>query len=105
MLQADDSRHAQQHHDPTIRQQPVNQRLPLHHGPLPSVDVIIGGQWGDEGKGKLVDILSGQYDVCARVAGGSNAGHTIVIDVRMCFFIVFEIPPSSYFRTVAGQEV
>lgn len=44
------------------------------------IDVVLGGQWGDEGKGKLVDILSQEYDVCARVAGGSNAGHTIVVD-------------------------
>jgi len=43
------------------------------------IDVVLGGQWGDEGKGKLVDILSQEYDVCARVAGGSNAGHTIVV--------------------------
>jgi adenylosuccinate synthase len=45
-----------------------------------SVDIIVGSQWGDEGKGKLVDIISGKYDICARVAGGSNAGHTIVVD-------------------------
>eukprot|EP00560_Eucampia_antarctica_P001571 CAMPEP_0197831670 /NCGR_PEP_ID=MMETSP1437-20131217/11454_1 /TAXON_ID=49252 ORGANISM="Eucampia antarctica, Strain CCMP1452" /NCGR_SAMPLE_ID=MMETSP1437 /ASSEMBLY_ACC=CAM_ASM_001096 /LENGTH=516 /DNA_ID=CAMNT_0043434689 /DNA_START=49 /DNA_END=1599 /DNA_ORIENTATION=- len=44
------------------------------------IDVVLGSQWGDEGKGKLVDILSQEYDVCARVAGGSNAGHTIVVD-------------------------
>lgn len=44
------------------------------------IDVIIGAQWGDEGKGKLVDMLSFDYDICARVAGGSNAGHTIVAD-------------------------
>jgi adenylosuccinate synthase len=44
------------------------------------IDVVLGAQWGDEGKGKLVDMLSQQYDVCARVAGGSNAGHTIVVD-------------------------
>ena len=44
------------------------------------VDVVLGAQWGDEGKGKLVDILSADYDVCARVAGGANAGHTIVVD-------------------------
>ena len=42
--------------------------------------IFIGGtQWGDEGKGKLVDILSGQYDIIARAAGGANAGHTIYI--------------------------
>lgn len=44
------------------------------------IDVVLGAQWGDEGKGKLVDILSFEYDICARVAGGSNAGHTIVAD-------------------------
>lgn len=46
----------------------------------PGIDIVLGGQWGDEGKGKLVDILSSEYDVCARVAGGSNAGHTIVVE-------------------------
>lgn len=49
----------------------------------PSVDVVLGAQWGDEGKGKLVDILSQKYDVVARVAGGSNAGHTIIVDVSL----------------------
>ena len=43
-------------------------------------DVVLGAQWGDEGKGKLVDALSADYDICARVAGGSNAGHTIIVD-------------------------
>jgi adenylosuccinate synthase len=45
-----------------------------------TVDIVLGAQWGDEGKGKLVDILSGRYEICARVAGGSNAGHTIVVN-------------------------
>ncbi|TKY89983.1 hypothetical protein EX895_001281 [Sporisorium graminicola] len=44
--------------------------------------VLLGSQWGDEGKGKLADVLSGQMDVCARCAGGNNAGHTIVADVN-----------------------
>lgn len=44
------------------------------------IDIVLGAQWGDEGKGKLVDMLSQTYDVCARVAGGSNAGHTIVVE-------------------------
>jgi adenylosuccinate synthase len=44
------------------------------------IDIVLGAQWGDEGKGKLVDLLGGTYDICARVAGGSNAGHTIVLD-------------------------
>jgi adenylosuccinate synthase len=43
------------------------------------VTVVLGSQWGDEGKGKLVDILASQMDVCARCAGGNNAGHTIVV--------------------------
>lgn len=53
---------------------------PLAKTKTAGIDVVLGGQWGDEGKGKLVDILSQTYDVCARVAGGSNAGHTIVVD-------------------------
>jgi len=40
----------------------------------------VGSQWGDEGKGKLVDYLSEGVDVCARCQGGNNAGHTIVVD-------------------------
>lgn len=44
------------------------------------VNVVLGAQWGDEGKGKLVDLLVGKYDVVARCAGGNNAGHTIVVD-------------------------
>ena len=49
-------------------------------------DVVLGAQWGDEGKGKLVDMLSGDYDICARVAGGSNAGHTIIVEGRKYAF-------------------
>ena len=45
-------------------------------GPVTSV---IGAQWGDEGKGKVVDILASEYDVIARACGGANAGHTIVV--------------------------
>lgn len=41
------------------------------------VAVVLGSQWGDEGKGKLVDILAQQYDIVARAQGGANAGHTI----------------------------
>lgn len=44
------------------------------------VSVVLGAQWGDEGKGKLVDILCDDIDVCARCQGGNNAGHTIVVD-------------------------
>jgi adenylosuccinate synthase len=41
--------------------------------------VVIGAQWGDEGKGKIVDVLSAQFAVVARYAGGHNAGHTVII--------------------------
>lgn len=44
------------------------------------VNVVLGAQWGDEGKGKLVDLLVGKYDLVARCAGGNNAGHTIVVN-------------------------
>ncbi len=43
-------------------------------------DLIVGIQWGDEGKGKIVDLLAKEYDVVARYQGGHNAGHTIVVD-------------------------
>ena len=42
--------------------------------------VVVGSQWGDEGKGKIVDWLSEQADVVVRFQGGHNAGHTLVID-------------------------
>jgi len=41
------------------------------------VDVLLGMQWGDEGKGKIVDVLTPQYDIIARFQGGPNAGHTL----------------------------
>ncbi|KAJ7073273.1 AMPSase 1 [Mycena belliarum] len=47
-----------------------------------STTVVLGSQWGDEGKGKLVDILAADADICARCAGGNNAGHTIVVPVN-----------------------
>ena len=45
--------------------------------------VVVGAQWGDEGKGKLVDWLSERADVVARFQGGHNAGHTLVIDGKV----------------------
>ncbi len=44
------------------------------------VDVLLGLQWGDEGKGKIVDVLAPQYQVVARFQGGPNAGHTLEFD-------------------------
>ncbi|MBD41437.1 MAG: adenylosuccinate synthase [Flavobacteriaceae bacterium] len=44
------------------------------------IDMILGLQWGDEGKGKIVDVLTRDYDVIARFQGGPNAGHTLIFD-------------------------
>ena len=44
------------------------------------VDVLLGLQWGDEGKGKIVDVLTPKYDIIARFQGGPNAGHTLIFD-------------------------
>jgi len=45
-----------------------------------AVDVLLGLQWGDEGKGKIVDVLTSKYDIIARFQGGPNAGHTLEFD-------------------------
>ncbi len=50
------------------------------------VCAILGAQWGDEGKGKLVDVLAQNYDIVARFNGGSNAGHTLVVDGKKFAF-------------------
>ena len=44
------------------------------------IDLILGLQWGDEGKGKIVDVLTNDYDIIARFQGGPNAGHTLEFD-------------------------
>ncbi len=55
-----------------------------------SVVVVVGAQWGDEGKGKIVDLLSQKYDVVARYQGGANAGHTVHINEKT--YILHLIP-------------
>lgn len=59
------------------------------------VDVLLGLQWGDEGKGKIVDVLSPRYDVVARFQGGPNAGHTIIFDGKK---FVLHLIPSGIFH-------
>lgn len=59
------------------------------------VDVILGLQWGDEGKGKIVDYLASNYDIVARFQGGPNAGHTLKFDNQK--FVLHTIP-SGIFR-------
>jgi adenylosuccinate synthase len=55
-----------------------------------SVTILVGSQWGDEGKGKIVDILSEKYDIVTRYQGGANAGHTVEIDDKQ--YILHLIP-------------
>jgi len=52
--------------------------------------VIVGAQWGDEGKGKIVDVLSEEFSIVARYAGGHNAGHTVIINGKK--FILQLVP-------------
>ncbi len=59
------------------------------------VDVILGMQWGDEGKGKIVDYFAKNYDVVARFQGGPNAGHTLYVDGKK---IVLHQIPSGIFH-------
>ncbi len=54
------------------------------------VTVVVGAQWGDEGKGKIVDLLSNEMDIVARYQGGANAGHTVVYDDKE--IILHQIP-------------
>ena len=59
------------------------------------VDVILGLQWGDEGKGKIVDFFAPRYDVIARFQGGPNAGHTLYVDNKK---VVLHQIPSGIFH-------
>jgi adenylosuccinate synthase len=52
--------------------------------------VIVGAQWGDEGKGKIVDVLSDGFSIVARYAGGHNAGHTVIVNGKK--FILQLVP-------------
>ncbi len=51
---------------------------------------VVGMQWGDEGKGKIIDLLSKDFDIVVRAQGGSNAGHTVVIGEEK--FVLHLIP-------------
>jgi len=59
------------------------------------LDVLLGLQWGDEGKGKVVDVFSPQYEIVARFQGGPNAGHTIIFDDQK---FVLHLIPSGIFQ-------
>lgn len=57
--------------------------------------VVVGAQWGDEGKGKVVDSLAAHFDIVARYQGGHNAGHTVVVDGRK---VILQLIPSGILR-------
>ena len=57
--------------------------------------IVVGAQWGDEGKGKVVDVLSERFDVVARYQGGNNAGHTVVVGEDK---VVLHLVPSGILR-------
>ena len=62
---------------------------------MKKVDVVLGLQWGDEGKGKVVDVLTPDYKVIARFQGGPNAGHSLKFDGES---FVLHTVPSGIFR-------
>ncbi len=65
---------------------------------LNKVSVLVGLQWGDEGKGKIVDILSPEYDIVTRYQGGANAGHTIVFQGKK--YILHLIPSGIFTKGI-----
>ena len=73
---------------------------------MKKVDVILGLQWGDEGKGKIVDALAPNYDIIARFQGGPNAGHTLEFDGHK--YVLHTIPSGifhSHITNVIGNGV
>ncbi|MBE7698475.1 adenylosuccinate synthase [Tenacibaculum finnmarkense] len=71
-----------------------------------AVDLLLGLQWGDEGKGKIVDVLTGDYDIIARFQGGPNAGHTLIFDGNK--HVLHTIPSGIFHKTalnVVGNGV
>src|SRR3984893_7065778 len=63
--------------------------------PATKAVVVVGAQWGDEGKGKVVDYLASSFDYTARYAGGHNAGHTVIFDNHR---FVLQLIPSGILR-------
>ena len=71
-----------------------------------AVDLLLGLQWGDEGKGKIVDVLTTNYDIIARFQGGPNAGHTLIFDGHK--HVLHTIPSGIFHKTalnVVGNGV
>ncbi len=62
---------------------------------MPQNVVVVGVQWGDEGKGKVVDALAEHFDIVARYQGGANAGHTVIVNGRR---FIFQLLPTGVIR-------
>lgn len=62
--------------------------------------VIVGAQWGDEGKGKIVDLLSKDYETAVRYQGGNNAGHTVIVEGKK--YILHLVPTSILHKHTKG---
>ena len=65
-----------------------------------TVTAVIGSQWGDEGKGKVVDFLAGQVDYVARFNGGNNAGHTVINEFGT--FKIHLVPSGIFAQNTTG---
>ena len=63
-----------------------------------AVDVLLGLQWGDEGKGKIVDVLTRKYNIIARFQGGPNAGHTLEFEGKK--HVLHTIPSGVFHENV-----
>ena len=64
------------------------------------VDVLLGLQWGDEGKGKIVDVLTPDYEIVARFLGGPNAGHTLEFEGKKYQRMFYPLQKSRSGKTV-----
>lgn len=73
---------------------------------MPTSLIVVGVQWGDEGKGKVVDALAERFDIVARYQGGANAGHTVIVEGKK---FVLQLVPTGILRpgriAVIGQGV
>ncbi len=65
-----------------------------------AVNLLLGLQWGDEGKGKIVDVLTGDYDIIARFQGGPNAGHTLIFNGDK--HVLHTIPSGIFHKTASN---
>ena len=71
---------------------------------MPQGVVIIGVQWGDEGKGKIVDYYASSADIVARFQGGNNAGHTLVVDGKQTILHLIPSVSCTRIRTASSAR-